>query len=191
VTDAFAQDWYRVRRKVFKIFGGAFHVYDRDQHVIAYSKQAAFRLREDIRIFTDESMQTPLLTIQSRQIVDFSAAYDVVDAREGKKVGAARRKGWTSILRDSWELLDANDRPVGKVSEDSAGLALLRRFLTNLVPQRFDVVDPSGRKQADLDQRFNPFVYKLDVTVDSGSTIDRRLVLAAAVLIAAIEGRQG
>lgn len=191
MTDAFAQTWYRVRRKVFKVFGGAFHIYDRDENVIAYSKQAAFRLKEDIRVFSDESQQTPLLTIQARQIVDFSAAYDVVDPREGRKVGAARRKGWSSILRDSWELLDATDRPVGKVMEDSAGMALLRRLITNLVPQSFDVVDNGGRKQADLNQRFNPFVYKLDVTVDPGSTLDRRLVMAAAILIAAIEGRQG
>jgi uncharacterized protein YxjI len=191
VADAFAQTWYRVRRKVFKIFGGAFHIYDRDENVIAYSKQAAFRLKEDIRVFTDEGMQTPLMTVQARQIVDFSAAYDIVDARENRKVGAARRKGWSSILRDSWELLDANDRLVGKVAEDSAGMAMLRRFLTNLVPQSFDVVDAAGHKQADLRQRFNPFVYKLEVTVDPGSTIDKRLVMAAAILIAAIEGRQG
>ncbi|MFQ5845273.1 MAG: hypothetical protein ACE5JG_09835 [Planctomycetota bacterium] len=39
--------------------------------------------------------------------------------------------------------------------------------------------------------RFNPFVYKLCVDVADDCTLDPRLVLAAGVLLAAIEGRQG
>ena len=103
-------DRYRIRRKVFKLFGASFHVYDPAGRVVGYSKQAAFRLREDIRVYADEAMSTPLLTIRARQIVDFSAAYDFVDPTEDRKGGAARRKGWSSILRDAWELLDAQDR---------------------------------------------------------------------------------
>ena len=95
---------YMIRRKFLKIFGASFHVLDDSGQVVAYSKQKAFKLKEDIRIYTDESMATELLTIQARQIVDFSAAYDIVDSGEGRKVGAARRKGFSSLVRDSWEL---------------------------------------------------------------------------------------
>lgn len=184
-------DQYRIRRKVFKILGASFHVYDSAERVVGFSKQAAFKLREDIRVFADEAMSQPLLTIRARQIVDFSAAYDVVDPTENRKVGAARRKGFSSILRDSWELLDERDHPIATVREDSGGMAFVRRFLTNLVPQSYDVKDAAGKKYAQFSQRFNPFVYKLDVTLDSGCPLDRRLVLAAAVLVSAIEGRQG
>jgi hypothetical protein len=183
-------DRYWIRRKVFKLFGASFHVYDTDGNVVGFSKQAAFRLKEDIRVFADEAAQVPLLTIQARQIVDWSAAYDVVDPSENRKVGAARRKGWTSLFRDSWELLDEQDRPVAQVKEDSGGLAFLRRFLTNLIPQSFVVRGKDERQIATFSQRFNPFVYKMDVAITS-SGIDRRLILAGAVLIAAVEGRQG
>jgi hypothetical protein len=182
---------YRIRRKVFTIFGASFHVYGPADELLGFSRQKAFRLREDIRIYADESKAVEVLTIHARQIVDFSAAYDVLDAREGKKVGAARRKGFASILRDSWEILDAADRPVAKVVEDSRGMALLRRFLTNLVPQSFHVEGYDGKRIATLKQRFNPFVYTLQVQVLPGATIDRRLLLAGAVLLAAVEGRQG
>jgi hypothetical protein len=182
-------DRYRIRRKVFKVFGASFHVYDPDGNVVGFSKQAAFRLKEDIRVYADVEARSPLLTIQARQIVDWSAAYDVVDAAENRKVGAARRKGWTSLFRDAWELLDEQDRVVAQLKEDSGGMAFVRRFLTNLIPQKFVVRGADGREIARLSQRFNPFVYKLDVTVAS-SAIDRRLVLAGAVLVAAIEGRQ-
>jgi hypothetical protein len=179
---------YRIRRKVLKIFGASFHVYD-GETVVAFCAQKAFKLREDIRLFADETKQRELLWIRARQVIDFAACYDVVDSAGQTKVGALRRRGMKSILRDSWEVLDADDKPVAKVEEDSAGLALVRRLLTNLVPQKF-FLRGAGTAEVTFKQRFNPFVYNLEVTVPAAVTIDRRLVFGAAVLLAAIEGRQ-
>ena len=44
-----------------------------------FSEQKMFRLREDIRVYSDESKSQEVLSIKARQILDFSAAYDVVD----------------------------------------------------------------------------------------------------------------
>jgi len=185
----FDLDRFLVRRKVFRILGAGFHVYDAAGNVVGFSEQKAFKLKEDIRVFTDDSKSKELLTIRARQIIDFSAAYDVVDSVEGRKVGALRRKGWSSIMRDSWEMLDDNDRPIAQLQEDSAGLAALRRFLTNLIPQGFHLT-AGERRVATMRQHFNPFVFKLDVEIDRDCPVDRRLVLATAILLAAIEGRQ-
>ena len=136
-----ADDRYLIRRKVLTIFGAKFHVYDGHGKVIGFSKQKAFKLKEDIRFFADETMAEEKLLIQARQVVDFAAAYDVVDSATGAKLGACRRKGWTSILRDSWEILDENDTPIAKVQEDSALKATLRRFLSNLIPQHYHIRD--------------------------------------------------
>lgn len=184
----FELDHYLVRRKVFKIFGSSFHVYAGDR-IVGFSKQKAFKLKEDIRVYADESMNKELLNVHARQIVDFSAAYDILDSESGQKVGAARRRGFRSLLRDSWELLDAYDQPLAQLREDSAGMAFLRRFLTNLIPQTFHI-DDGGGPPIRFSQRFNPFVYRLDVTIPPSATLDRRLIFGTAVLIAAIEGRQ-
>ncbi|MHC4930996.1 MAG: hypothetical protein ACYTGV_02240 [Planctomycetota bacterium] len=181
---------YTIRRKILKIFGAAFHVFDPDGYIVGFSSQKAFKLKEDIRVFGDESKSEETLSIQARQIIDFSAAYDVVDPREGRKVGAARRKGWSSMLQDSWELLDPSDQLVARLQEDSALMAMLRRFLSNLIPQKLHIETLDGAVQANMRVRFNPFVYKLDVEVAEGATVDPRLILACGVLMAAIEGRQ-
>lgn len=180
---------YTIRRKVLKIFGASFHVYDPSGNVVAFSSQKAFKLKEDIRVFTDESMGTELMAIRARQIVDFSAAYDMVDSSENVKIGAARRKGWSSMVRDSWEVLDANDQPIASLQEDSTAMALLRRFLSNLIPQKFHLRASDGRELAFLKVHFNPIVYRMTVSVTDAS-IDPRLVFGAAVLLAAVEGRQ-
>ena len=164
----FAHDHYVIRRKVLTIFGAKFHVFDPNENVVLFSEQKAFKLKEDIRVYASESMTDERLTIRARQVLDFSAAYDVVDTHEGRKVGALRRKGWKSLIRDSWEFLDPDDQPIGKLEEDSAALALLRRFLTNLVPQTFHL-DIGGSQVAKYKQFFNPFVlkYRVEITPDA------------------------
>jgi uncharacterized protein YxjI len=190
--DRFAYSTYLIRRKVFKLAGGAFHIFDPQGQLVMYSHMKAFKLKEDIRLFTGEDMREELLAIHARTVLDFSATYDVTDSQTGEKLGALRRKGMRSLLRDEWLLLDTTDREVGLIREDSLGKALLRRFLTNLVPQSFDA-EMAGRKVATLRQNFNPFVLKLtvDFTPDQTRALDRRLGLAAAILLCAIEGRQG
>ncbi len=42
INPAFRHRQYLFRRKVLKLFGGAFHVYDENGNVLFYSKQKAF-----------------------------------------------------------------------------------------------------------------------------------------------------
>jgi len=96
------------------------------------------------------------------------------------------------MLRDEWEVLDVNDQVIGLLFEDSMGLALLRRLLLgSLLPQNYDLTI-RGQRAADLRQRFNIFRYELDVdfSMDPARTLDRRVGLAAGILMAAIEGKQ-
>jgi hypothetical protein len=124
-------------------------------------------------------------------MLDFGMTYDVVDQTEGHKVGALRRKGMASILRDEWHVLDTQDRQIGTIREDSMGMALLRRFLSNLIPQTFHC-EIQGHPAMVFHQRFNPFVAKIDLdfTQDTQGLLDRRLGIAAGVLLSAVEGRQ-
>jgi hypothetical protein len=193
-SDRFLHTHYIVRRKVFKLFGAAFHVYGPNDKLVLYSKMKAFKLKEDIRLYTDEDMKTEVLSIQARSVIDWGASYDVVDTTTGQKVGALRRKGWKSIIKDEWIILDPNDQEIGLIMEDSQLLALIRRFIelaTLLLPQKFHA-EMSGQTVAIFSQNMNPFVRKLacDFSPDSNGLLDRRLGLAAAILLGAIEGKQ-
>lgn len=185
---------YTIRRKVLKLFGASFHVLDEHGRVVGFSSQKAFKLREDIRVFADDSRSRELLAIRARQILDWSAAYDVVDSTRRQKVGSLRRRGWSSLVRDQWEVMDEHDEPLATLREDSSALALLRRLLSNWIPQGFRLEGArravASGPLATLQVRFNPFVYRLDVEVVRRDAIDPRLVLATAILVAAIEERQ-
>ncbi|MFA5148428.1 MAG: hypothetical protein WC491_04805 [Candidatus Omnitrophota bacterium] len=187
----FRHNNYLVRKKIFTLFGAAFHIFDPEGQVAFYSRQKAFKLKEDIRIYTGEDMQTEVLVIRARNIIDISATYDVFDPASNVKVGALKRKGIKSMLRDEWIILDKEDREIGLIREDSMLLAVVRRFFSNLVPQKYHgYVD--GILACVFNQNFNPFVTKiyLDYSMDTRSLLDRRLGIAAAILLCAIEGKQ-
>lgn len=187
----FNANHFTLRRQVLALTG-VFRLYDESGQAIAYSRQKMFKLREDIRVFTDEGQSQELLHIQARQILDFSAAYDVVDSLEGRLVGTLRRRGFRSIVRDQWEVLGPGDQPLGTLIEDSQGRALLRRLLLgSLLPQDYDLLI-NERRVMDLKQRFHLFRYELDLdfSFDTGRQLDHRLGIAAGILLAAVEGKQ-
>ncbi len=194
VLERFSYSQYTVRRKVLKLLGGAFHLYGPDGQLVLYSKMKAFKLKEDFRLYTGEDMQTEVLTIRARRIIDFSSAYDVVDPVTGQKIGALKHKGLKSIIRDEWIIMDETDREIGLIREESTWLAVARRMVEAFAfffPQKYHA-QIQGVPVCTFRQRFNPFVFKLDVdfSPDTNGCLDRRLGLAAALLLTAIEGRQ-
>ncbi|HMV47988.1 MAG TPA: hypothetical protein PLD20_10350 [Blastocatellia bacterium] len=190
-ADRFSHSTYLIRRRILSLLGGKFEIYDPAGNVVLFSKMKAFKLKEDIRLYTDETMTAELISIQARTIMDFSAAYDVVDSTTGRKIGALKRKGWKSLMRDEWIIMDVNDNEIGGIQEDNAFVAFIRRFVTNLIPQTFNV-QLGGQPVAEFKQNFNPFVSKLtlDFSLDVQRRLDRRLGIAAGVLLCAIEGKQ-
>jgi hypothetical protein len=188
---AFSHDRFQARSRVFDI-SPKFFFLDTHGRTIGFTKQKLFKLKEDIRLFADETMAQELLTIKARKILDWSSNYDVTDSVTHEKVGTLKRKGMKSLLRDEWIILDAAEREVGLIREDNAALALVRRFLTNIIPQKFDF-EAGGTRVGTARQAWNPFVLKMDVDVsmDTARKLDRRLVAAAVILLLAVEGRQG
>ncbi|MBA63947.1 MAG: hypothetical protein CMJ76_16450 [Planctomycetaceae bacterium] len=192
------QNQYVIRRKILKIFGASFHIYDMHGNLAFYSKQKALKLKEDIRVYGDQAMTSELLCIKARGVFDIGMTYDVIDSTTNQKVGSLRRKGLKSFLRDSWVILDVNDQEIGTIQEESGILAILRRlpilgdFLMQLaVPQQFNGYI-GDIPVLEFTQNRNPFLQKitLDYGPDVNSLLDRRLGIAAAALICAIEGRQ-
>jgi uncharacterized protein YxjI len=188
---AFQYDQYLLKRQVLALTG-RFRLYNTDEQLVLYSQQKMFKLKEDIRVYSDESLQEEILFIKARQILDFSAAYDVIDSLSGASIGALRRKGFRSMLRDEWLVLDPADQQIGVLQEDNLTQALLRRLLLgSFLPQNYDLM-MQDQRVADLKQRFNLFRYELEIDFrfDSQRQLDHRLGIAAAILLGTIEGKQ-
>ncbi len=191
---------YTIKKQLLRIFGQGFEIEDANGAMVGYGRQKAFRLREDLRVFTDTNETSELLRIAGRSIIDFGATYDVLTP-EGHSLGSLRRRGVTStLIRDSWLIFDAGGAQIGMLREDSSVLGLARRFLplgNLLFPEKFEVHrtgpngDPEGAPIATIRQHFNLLFYRLGIAIHvKDDHFDDLLILAMACLIASIEGRQ-
>lgn len=182
------------RKNFFNFIHQWFTIMDPQGNVLLYTKMRAFKLKEDIRVLGPDK-QTELISLRARQVLDFGATYDVTDSVTSEKVGSLRRRAMKSLIKDEWQILDTNDQEVGVITEDSSGLAILRRLiggLTSLLaPQEHNGF--IGKQHVlNFRQTRNPFITKtfLNFSMDTGGSLDRRMGLAAAILFCAIEGKQ-
>ena len=181
---------YMIREKFWKIFGNKFWFEDVNEKRYGFCEQKRFKLKEDIRIYVDESKSHEWLKIKQKQIVDAWGGYDIVDSQSGEHIGTVRRKFWASIIRTRWHLLDAAGNEVGILIEDSMGYALARRLLLEiLLPKKFHIEIGGGTEFVTMRQLFNPFIKKLVVNIPPNHPLDRRFIAGLAIVIAAVDSR--
>jgi uncharacterized protein YxjI len=173
---------------------------DKPGEPICFVEQKRFKFKEDIRFYADDSKQHELLRIKARQRFDPSARYDVT-AADGTKVGEIQKVFGASLLRSTYALFDAQGHEVARASEKNLAVALFRR-LVGFVPyvgnfadwlpipyhfdfKRGDTVLGTHSRQA---FKFRD-TYTIDMSGDPQRTLDRRLVLAIAVGMDALQAR--
>jgi uncharacterized protein YxjI len=167
---------------------------------LAFVEQKRFKFKEDIRFYSDESKRVQVLGIKARQRFDPAARYDITGP-SGEKIGQIQKAFAKSLLRSTYLLFDAEDNQVCEARERSLAVALLRRavgfvpYLESVadwlpIPYHFvfsrgdQVLATNTRRAWKLTDH-----YTIDCTPDTAHTLDRRLVLAAAVGMDALQAR--
>lgn len=183
---------FTVREKKWTI-GRQYYVLDEAGKPLAFCRQKAFRLREDIRFYADETQAVELFRMQTAKILDFNANFEIVDSATGAVVGAVGRRGWKSILRDHWRILDAQGQVVGTMREHGGFLSVARRFvgLLQMVPHRYELLlGPEGQERSvgEIRERFQLFGDTYDVSFAPGS-LDPRVAVALVVCADGLEGQ--
>lgn len=187
------RNFYRFRRKVIKFFGGSYDLYDQNDKKVLYSHQKEFKLKEDFRLYADDSKTDELFKITTGDIFDFHATFHVDDSKTKERIGSIKREWLQSIVRDEWTFLAPDGKTtIGKLQEKTPKRAFFTRLLGPLlVPQIYSITAPDGTQVAEIKQHRNPFVLKYDMNILSDpSPIDRRLLISSGILLTGIEGRQ-
>ncbi len=167
---------------------------------ICFVEQKRFKFKEDIRFYLDAAKTTELLRIKARQRFDPRATYDITD-EAGTKIGEISKVFGASLLRSTFRINDASGQELFISTEKSLGVALLRRAvgfipyvenIANWLPIPYHFVFKRGEELLGENRRqIGKFrdVYTIDLTPDSGRTVDRRLALALAVGQDALQAR--
>lgn len=101
-----------------------FTAVDATGKMVAYVRQKMFKLKEDIEIFNDESKSQVNYRIKADRWLDFSAAYSFYDF-DGKEFGKIVRKGWRSIWKSEYELVDQFGKIQYSVREENGWVKVM------------------------------------------------------------------
>ncbi|HST15341.1 MAG TPA: hypothetical protein VLJ44_10885 [Gaiellaceae bacterium] len=164
---------------------------------IAYVRQKKLAVKEHIRFCADEGETQELFHIQAQTWLDTGGSrYDVVDAEDGK-IGLLHHVFGKSLLRTTWNVLNAAGAEVAVAQERSQAMAILRRgidFVPDIgglipIPYNFDLLS-DGQVIGKMDRKFQlRDRYVVDLTGDPDKKLDRRLAIALAIGLDTLQNR--
>jgi uncharacterized protein YxjI len=158
--------------------------------MIAFAEQKRFAFKEQVTFFADAAKTSVFAGFKARQIIDLGATYDVTDAA-GTPIGPFRKDFARSLLRSTWHV-EQPGLPSMSGEERSLVVAILRRFTeVSFLPYHFDFTEGApgvaGAPAFAVEKKWgirDKYVVRIH-----NPHLDRRLVIAMAVALDALQSR--
>jgi hypothetical protein len=162
---------------------------------VAFVRQKKLSIREDIRFLADESETEELFRLKARQVFDVRGRYDVTTP-EGERIGTLEKVFGISLLRSTWRVYGADEQQVALAQEKSIHVALFRRLIDfvpygELAPVVFQfTILIDGREAGELRRPLGiRDRYTLTLSGDPERRLDRRVAVALAIALDALQSR--
>lgn len=165
---------------------------------LLFVKQKKLSLKEDIRFRLDPERDDHLFMIKSKTVFEFAGRHDVLDD-VGTVIGTLEKSFAKSLLRSHWVVRDAAGQELFSAEEQSLVIALVRRFagyvpvagslLLEYIPFNFTFARggaEAGRYSRVIGSFRDKYVLEPGEALEG---VDRRLVLAFAVALDALQDR--
>jgi uncharacterized protein YxjI len=164
---------------------------------VAYVRQKKLSIKEDIRFYADEGESEELFRLKARSVLDFGGSrYDVLVGED--RIGLLRHKFLESLYRSTWHIGGPDEQEVAIARESSTAIGILRRAIDFVpyvggfipIPYNFEIVI-DGEVVGRMNRKFAKVrdQYVLDLSGDRDRSIDRRIAVALAVWLDALQNR--
>jgi hypothetical protein len=164
---------------------------------VLFVKQKKLKIKEDIRFRTSPDDDAHLFMIKSKSVFEFRGRHEVLDAND-QVIGLLEKDFARSLIRSHWHVRDANGDELFEGYEANLIIALVRRFagvasdwlsVAQWLPFNFVLLkggQEAGTYRRVLGKLRDRYVLELGQSLQD---IDRRLVLALAVALDALQDR--
>ena len=146
----------------------------------------------DIIVYADEQESLPLMYMSQDNKFGLTQRFTIYDL-SGQPVAVARRLVVWALVQRRWQAVTLDGRLILRLQEDSLLLAALRRYLGTLwglLRTNFDILLPDGTRIGEYNRKLTlTDQYVLTLDQDPHFLVDRRVVLALAILLDTGEGR--
>jgi uncharacterized protein YxjI len=174
---------------------------DSQGKTIAYVKQKLFKLKEDITVYSNESKTQINYKINADRWIDFSAAYSIKNSSNAE-IGKVARKGWKSIWKTEYELINKHQKLQYYIREDNAWIKVfdgilaqipILSFFTGYVfNPSYSVIDLQNKSILKMKKEPSFFGRKFQLTkLDTINIEDEESILLSLMMMVLLERRKG
>jgi uncharacterized protein YxjI len=160
--------------------------YDENGDLVLRAKQKLFKLKEEFPFVDGDGNE--VFTVKAGGILDVAGNYAIVDAETGKRVAILDND--YSVFQDTWTIRDGEtEAALAKITSRGAVVTLARNLLPfgELIPHKYEITDAQGGHVGRIDGQFS-LRDTYDITIDDAGDVPRDAVVAAAMVIDAIQG---
>jgi len=159
---------------------------DRDGNVLLRGKQKMFKMKEEFP-FVDADGED-VFTIKAGGIIDVAGNYVLSDARTGEDLVILDND--FSIFQDTWKIRDAQtEAKIAEINSRGALITVARNVIPfgEWIPHKYEITDRDGGHVGSIQGEFS-LKDRYDIVVDDASDVPKEPVVAAAMVIDAIQG---
>jgi uncharacterized protein YxjI len=174
---------------------------DTNGKTVAYVKQKMFKLKEDITIYGNDRKTEINYKIKADKWIDFSTAYSITN-KSGMELGKIARKGWASLWKAEYDLIDQHQKLQYKIREENGWVKVMDALLGQipvigaftgyLFNPSYKVTDLKDQTVARLKKEPSFFGRKFEVSkiTNFDEDDDERIVLGLMMMVL-LERRRG
>jgi uncharacterized protein YxjI len=165
-------------------------------HPLLFVKQKKLSIKEDIRFRLSPDADEFLFMIKSKSVFEFRGRHEVLDA-DGTVIGMLEKDFGRSLLRSHWYVRDAGGNRVLEGHEARWSIALVRR-VAGFLPEWLAVLgwlpfnfllNRDGKQVGYYRRVLGKLTDRYLLEVEPGLDVDRRLLVALAVGLDALQDR--
>jgi uncharacterized protein YxjI len=159
---------------------------DSEGNVVLRGKQKLMKLKEQFP-FVDADGEE-VFEVKAGGIVDIAGNYLLTDSRTGEDLVILDND--YSILQDRWTIRDAEtEAKLAEITSRGAAVTIARNVVPfgHFIPHKYEITDASGDHVGDIDGQFS-LKDTYEITIDDASDVPKEAVVAAAMVIDAIQG---
>lgn len=177
-------DEYTVEQSLIR---NKYKALDRNGQTVIRGQQKMLKMKEEFPFVDPQGNE--VFTVKAAGVIDIAGNYAIIDSATGEEVAILDND--YSILQDTWRIRDAQtEAPVAKIESRGAAVTIARNavpFLGPLIPHKYEITDADGDHVGNIDGQFS-FRDRYEISIDDASDVPKEAVIAAAMVIDAIQG---
>jgi uncharacterized protein YxjI len=176
-------DQYTVEQSLVR---NKYKALDAAGNVVLRGKQKMFKMKEEFP-FTDGD-GNDVFSVKATGVIDLAGNYMLTDSQTGRDLVVLDND--FSLFQDTWTIRDSDDgSKLAEINSRGALVTLARNNLPfgELIPHKYEITDAEGRHVGAIDGQFS-LKDRYEITIDDASTVPKEPIVAAAMVIDAIQG---